>query len=46
MYITPAEKAKLELYNLLEDSDKLVLYAINTGVIYRNKDTDEHDFVK
>lgn len=41
LYITPAEKAKPELYNPLKDSDKMVLHAINTGVICMNKDTDE-----
>ena len=33
LYITPAEKAKPELYNPLKDADKMVLHAINTGVI-------------
>lgn len=41
LYITPAEKAKPELYNPLKDSDKMVLHAINTGVICMNEDTDE-----
>lgn len=41
LYITPTEKAKPELYNPLKDSDKMVLHAINTGVICMNKDTDE-----
>ena len=41
LYITPAEKAKPELYNPLKDADKMVLHAINTGVICMNKDTDE-----
>ncbi len=41
LYITPAEKAKPKLYNPLKDSDKMVLDAINTGVICMNKDTDE-----
>lgn len=41
LYIAPAEKAKPELYNPLKDSDKMVLHAINTGVICMNKDTDE-----
>ncbi len=41
LYITPAEKAKPELYNPLKDSDKMVLLAINTGVICMNKETDE-----
>ncbi len=41
LYITPAENAKPELYNPLKDSDKMVLHAINTGVICMNKDTGE-----
>lgn len=41
LYITPAEKAKPELYNPLKDSDKMVLHAINTGVVCMNKDTNE-----
>lgn len=41
LYITPAEKAKPGLYNPLKDSGKMVLDAINTGVICMNKDTDE-----
>ncbi len=41
LYITPAKKAKPELYNPLRDSDKMVLHAINTGVICMNKDTGE-----
>lgn len=41
LYITPAEKAKLELYNPLKDAESMVLHAINTGVICMNKDTDE-----
>lgn len=41
LYITPAKKAKPELYNPLKDSDKMVLHAINTGVICMNEDTDE-----
>ena len=41
LYITPAEKAKPELYNPLKDSDKMVLHAINTGVICMNKDATE-----
>lgn len=40
LYITPAEKAKPELYNPLKDCDKMVLQAINTGDICMNKDTD------
>lgn len=39
--ITPAKNAKLEFYNPLADSDKMVLYAINTGVICMNQDVDE-----
>lgn len=41
MYITAAKKAKPQLYNPLKDSDKMVLHAINTGVICMNKDTNE-----
>ena len=41
LYITPAEKAKPELYNPLKDSDKMVLHAINTGVVCMNKDTND-----
>lgn len=41
LYITPAEKAKPELYNLRKDSDKIILHAINTGIICLNKDTGE-----
>ena len=32
LYITPAEKAKPELYNPLKDSDKMVLHGCGYGI--------------
>lgn len=37
----PPKKAKPELYNPLKDADKMVLHAINTGVIFSFMLTDE-----
>lgn len=41
LYITPAEKAKPELYNPLKDVESMVLHAINTGVACMAKDAKE-----
>ena len=41
LYITPAEKAKPQLYNPLKDAESMVLHAINTGVTCMAKDAGE-----
>ena len=41
LYITPAEKAKPELYNPLKDAENMVLHAINTGVTCMAEDAGE-----
>lgn len=41
LYLTPSNNSSLKLYNPMKDYEKMILEAINVGMLCMNKDTDK-----